>query len=91
MAKAFQVLKFVDVDFSGTWTRSLFAEAVVSYQAQATRGGPKLAVVVEGATGVYTTYRFDITAGDEAWVIHDVIHVPAHCAKEEAGNTVKCP
>ena len=31
-----------------------------------------------------------VAPGQEMFVVDQVVHIPARCRKEEAGNTIKC-
>jgi hypothetical protein len=88
MADGFQVVKFVMVDFDKGWKRALLPNAVFEYTAVA--NGANLAVVFEGATGVFTTYRYQLAEKDVVYVNGQVIHIAAHCSRQEPGNTIKC-
>lgn len=90
MAKGFQALKFVLLDFDENWDRIMPVTDYANIQYTATAKGAKLAAVFEGATGVEATYRYQLDAGDVVYVVDQVVHVPAHCLKQEAGNTIKC-
>jgi hypothetical protein len=90
MAKAYQVLKFVLVDFDGDWNRIVGNIYGHGDHYKATKTGRKLAVVREGPTGVATTYWFEVAVDDEVHMFRDVIHIPNRCMKQDAGITVKC-
>ena len=90
MATGFQVLKFVMVDFQGGWDRHMMVTSYANIRYTATRSGRKLAVVVEGPTGTLSTYRYQLAAGEEVWVLDQVIHIPARCRRQDRGNTIKC-
>jgi hypothetical protein len=90
MAKGFQVLRFVIVDFEGSWDRHMMVTDYSNIRYTAMDRGGKLAVVVEAPTGLLSTYRYKLAAGEEVWVLDQVIHVPARCIKNEPGNTTKC-
>ena len=87
MAKGFQVLEFVLLDFGDGWSRFILAEAIIEYTAVTDAG---LSVVQEGETGVAVTYQFRIAKGDVVLVSGDVVHVPERCVGQDPGNTVKC-
>jgi len=90
MAKGFQAIKFVIVDFDNNWERTMLVTGYANIRYTATGKNAKLKVVFEGATGVMKTYHFTVPAKEEVFVVDQVVHVPARCAREEAGNTVKC-
>lgn len=90
MAKGFQVIKFVMLDFDEAWKRTMLVTNYANIQYAAIKYGAKLAVVFEGATGVMSTYHYQFEAGAEVFVVDQVVHIPAHCVKQEAGNTIKC-
>ncbi len=90
MAKGFQVIKFVMLDFDDAWVRLMLVTGYANIRYTATRRGARLAVVFEGATGVMRTYRYQVEAQEEVYVVDQVVHIPARCQKEEPGNTIKC-
>jgi len=90
MAGPYQVIKFVMLDFDKSWDRTMLVTGYANIRYTATQRGAGLAVVFEGATGTMRTYRYRIAAGQEVFVVDQVIHIPARCHKEEAGNTIKC-
>jgi hypothetical protein len=90
MAGPYQAIKFVMLDFDKSWDRTMLVTGYANIRYTATEKGGRLAVVLEGATGVMTTYRYLVAAGQEVFVVDQVIHIPARCQKEEAGNTIKC-
>ncbi|RYF30447.1 MAG: hypothetical protein EOO23_05130 [Comamonadaceae bacterium] len=87
---AFQVLKFVQLDFDEPWTRTVLATGYASVLYSAQRSGAKLAVVTESATGVFETILFVLKVRDEVYVIDQVVHIPAKCVRRERGNTILC-
>ena len=89
MAKGFQAIKFVMLDFDESWDRTMLVTGYANIRYTAKKGS-KLAVVFEGATGVMSTYRYQLAAGEEVFVVDQVVHIPARCLKEEPGNTIKC-
>jgi hypothetical protein len=90
MAQGFQVIKFVMLDFDENWKRTMLVTGYASIQYTATMAGAKLAVAFEGATGVMITYRYKLEAGEEVFVVDQVVHIPARCLNQEPGNTIKC-
>ena len=50
----------------------------------------EVVVVTEGETGAHTTFWFRVKAGEEVWVIDDVVHIPAICLRSAAGDESKC-
>ena len=49
-----------------------------------------LVVVTESETGAYTTFWFRVKAGNDVWVINDVVHIPAICLRSASGDESKC-
>lgn len=90
MPGPYQAVKFVMLDFDEGWDRTMLVTGYANIRYTATRRGGRLAVVFEGATGTMRTYRYRIAAGQEVFVVDQVIHVPARCQKDEAGNTIQC-
>jgi hypothetical protein len=90
MANGFQVLKFVMTDFDTMWDRTEMATGYSNVEYKAKEKGGSLAVLVEGVTGIMRTYRYQIASGEKVFVLNQMIHIPAHCGKEEKGNTIKC-
>jgi hypothetical protein len=90
MAKGFHVIKFAMLDFDELWNRTMLVTSYANIQYTATKKGARLAVAFEGATGVMSTYRYQLEAGEEVFVVDQVVHIPARCIKQEAGNTIKC-
>ena len=90
MADGFQVIKFVMIDFDDGWDRTMLVTGYANIRYTSIRKGARLAVVFEGATGTMRTYRYQLAAGQEVFVVDQVIHIPARCLKEEHGNTIKC-
>ena len=90
MAKGFQVIKFVMLDFDENWERTIPVSSYASIL-YTVRFAPraKLAVALEAA-GVVTTYRFELDALEEVLVVDQVVHVPARCTNQEPGNTIRC-
>ena len=61
------VIEFRHVDFDKNWNRSLLsAERIVEYSPLIDRA--QLQIVTEGATGVATTYFFEVTKKEKVWV-----------------------
>lgn len=91
MAKGFQTIKFVMLDFDENWdsTMSVTNYASVLYKVTG-QGGGKLAVVFEGAPGILSTYRYELAVREEVYVIDQVVHIPARCVRQEWDNTIKC-
>ena len=90
MANAYQAIKFVLVNFDENWDRTMLVTGYANIQYTALKKGAKLSVVFEGATGVMTTYNFQLAAKEVVYVVDKVVHVPAQCIGQKAGNTVKC-
>jgi NADPH-dependent ferric siderophore reductase len=90
MAGPYQAIKFVMLDFDAGWDRLMLVTAYANIRYTAIQRGGQLAVVFEGATGTMRTYRYRVPAGQEVFVVDQVIHVPGRCVKEEPGNTIKC-
>jgi hypothetical protein len=90
MANGFHAVKFIMVDFDGSWDRHTMVYSFPNIRYTATGGGGKLAVAVEGPTGTLSTYRYSLVAGEEVLVIDQVIHIPARCVDRDKGNTIKC-
>ena len=86
----FQAIKFVMIDFDDAWDRTMLVTGYANIRYTATRNGARLAVLFEGATGTMRTYRYQVTAGGEVFVVDQVIHIPERCLKEEPGKTLKC-
>ena len=90
MAGPYQVIKFVMLDFDENWDRTMLVTGYANIRYTAIRRGGQLAVVFEGATGTMVTYFYKIAAGDEVFVVDQVIHIPARCRKHERGNAIRC-
>jgi hypothetical protein len=90
MAKGFQAIKFVMVDFDEGWDRTMLVTGYANIQYTAAKKGGRLAVVFEGSTGTMETYRYQLGPGEEVFVVDQLIHLPARCQKREPGNTIKC-
>jgi NADPH-dependent ferric siderophore reductase len=90
VAGPYQTIKFVMLDFDKSWDRTMLVTGYANIRYAATDSGARLAVVFEGATGTMRTYRYRVAAGQEVFVVDQVIHIPASCQQEQAGNTVKC-
>jgi len=90
MAKGFQAIKFVMLDFDELWERTMLVTGYANIRYTAIKKGAKLAVVFEGATGTMSTYRYQLLPGEEVLVVDQVVHIPAHCLKKEPGNTITC-
>lgn len=50
----------------------------------------EVVVVTEGETGAHTTFWFRVKAGEDVWVVDDVVHIPAICLRSAAGDESKC-
>lgn len=50
----------------------------------------ELVVVTEGEAGEYTTFWFRVKAGEDVWVVDNVVHIPAICLRSAAGDESKC-
>lgn len=91
MATPYQAIKFVMLDFDSGWDRVMLVTGYANIRYTATKKkGSRLAVVLEGATGVMRTYYYRVPEGQEVFVVDQVVHIPARCEKEKPGNTVKC-
>lgn len=90
MAKGYHVLKFVMLDFDEKWDRTLVPTGYAVMQYTSHQPDAELAVVVESATGVKTTYRYKLGPKQDVFVIDQVVHIPDRCIKQEPENTVKC-
>jgi hypothetical protein len=90
MAKGFQAIKFVMLDFDESWERTMLVTNYANIRYTANKKGAKLGVVFEGATGTVSTYRYQLGSGEEVFVVDQVVHIPARCQKKEPGNTVTC-
>ena len=83
------VLVFKEIQFTGDWTRSNGANAIL-YTANK---NAKLIVLVENHAGSNVTYYFDVKASDDVWVCYGgdaQVHIPRLCLKGEAGDQIKC-
>ena len=90
MAKGFQVIKFVMIDFDESWDQNMLVTNYASTQYTAGKKGGKLSVLFEGASGTMRTYHYQIAPGEVVFVVDQVIHIPSHCLKEEPSNTIRC-
>lgn len=90
MAKGFQAIKFVVVDFDENWDRTMLVTGYANIRYTALKKGAKLSVVFEGATGIMTTYNFALQPTEEVYVVDQVVHVPSRCLTRDKDNTVKC-
>jgi Holliday junction resolvasome RuvABC endonuclease subunit len=90
MSNNLQAIKFVLVDFDDNWDRTMLVTGYANIRYTALKEGARLAVVFEGATGVMTSYSFQLAAKEEVFVVDQVVHVPSRCQGQEAGNTVEC-
>jgi NADPH-dependent ferric siderophore reductase len=90
MAGPYQAIKFVMLDFDQNWDRMMLVTGYANIRYTARPRGGQLTVVFEGAAGTMRTYRYRVTPGQEVFVVDQVVHIPARCRKEEAGNTIKC-
>jgi hypothetical protein len=93
------VIHFLMVSFDNNWHFSTISPegGVFSYLTKV--NGATLQVVVEGPTGVLTTYTYKASWGlipantepEMAVIIHGrVIQIPTHCSAQISGNTIKC-
>ena len=87
VASAHQVIKFLVVDFQGTWLRTWPIHGVM-YTATARAA---ISVVTDGEAGTTVTYLFKVKNGEEVWIDRNIIHIPAHCVRQIDGNAVRCP
>jgi hypothetical protein len=90
MVNGFQAIKFVMLDFDANWKRTMLVTSYANIQYTSTAAPARLAVAFEGATGVMTTYRYELQAGEDVFVVDQVVHVPARCTAQDAGNTIRC-
>jgi hypothetical protein len=81
------VLVFVKLQFLEQWSRFNGAEGI-TYTVASKAG--ELLVVTEDQNSAKTTYEFILQEGHEVWVIDDVAHIPALCAKSAKGDETKC-
>jgi len=87
MPTPYQAIKFVMLDFGAGWERMMLFIGYSSVRYTATKkDGSRLAVVFEGTTGEMRTYIYRVPAGQEVYVLDQVIHIPTRCEKEKAGN-----
>ena len=81
-ALVFKRLQFLGQD----WTRySGVSEIMYSPNTD-----EELVVVTESETGAYTTFWFRVKAGNDVWVIDNVVHIPAICLRSASGDESKC-
>jgi hypothetical protein len=78
------------LDFDQNRDRVMLVTGYANIRYTATQRGGQLAVAFEGASGTMRTYRYRAAAGQEVFVVDQVVHIPARCRKEEPGNTIKC-
>ena len=90
MANGFQAIKFVMIDFDASWKRQYYVTDYSFVHYEALRNGAQLMVVFEGATGVMTTFFYQLAKGAEVYVLNQVIHIPARCIKQAPGNVIRC-
>lgn len=90
MAGPYHAIKFVMLDFDRRWDRTMLVTGYANIRYTATRKNARLAVVFEGMTGTMKTYFYRVSAGEEVFVVDQVVHVPARCEKQVAGNAIKC-
>ncbi len=88
MTKGYQVIKFVILDFDANWDRTMLVTGYANIRYTAINKGGKLAVVFEDTNGMMSTYRYQIPAKEEVYVVDQVIHVPERYLKKEANNTI---
>jgi hypothetical protein len=81
------VLVFKEIQFPGDWTRWSGTQ-MVGYTGNGRRN--QILVVVEGPTGVMTTYFFVVPQDSDVWVLDNVVHIPALCSKSVPGNATRC-
>lgn len=89
MPKGFQAIKFVMLDFDEFWERSAPAAAYTNVRYTALKKGARLAVVFEDYRASMHTYRYELAAKAEVFVLDQVIHVPARFIRDEPENTIK--
>ena len=89
MNGGFQVIKFIMIDFSGPWQRSILTDAIFEYQPAP---GPiaSVRVVREHGTGVLMTYEYRVNLGETVYVSDQVVHLPGHCIGKKDGDTIRC-
>jgi|GEM_PF-6581926 len=85
MLNEFEALKFVRLDFGGSWIRRLMPDGVVEYEAQ-DRGGT-LSILAEASTGLLQTLHHKIRSGETVQVVGQVVHVPGTEIAREYGET----
>jgi hypothetical protein len=90
VGNGFQAIKFVDIDFSATFDRLALVTGYAQVRYTATGAPSRLQVVMEAPTGTLTTFLFEVNRGEEVLVIDQVVHITAHCVKQEPGNTIRC-
>jgi len=89
MAGPYQAIKFVELDFDVNWDRTMMVAGYANIRYTATNRGGHLAVVFESVVGNMTTYYYEVAAGQEVFVVDQVIHIPAGCQKSDGGNNIK--
>jgi hypothetical protein len=64
----------------------LSAERIVEYSPLIDRA--QLQVVTKGATGVATTYFFEVTKKEKVWVSipENLVYIPVKCSKKQPGD-----
>jgi hypothetical protein len=90
MAKAFQAIVFVMIDFDEAWDRLALVTGYAQVRYTALGQPSRLSVVIEAPTGALTTYSYEVDKGEEVLVIDQVVHVPARCVSQREGNSVQC-
>lgn len=90
MAKGFQAIVFVMIDFDEAWDRLALVTGYAQVRYTALGQPSRLSVVMEAPTGVLTTYTYEVEKGEEVLVIDQVVHVPARCVAQREGNSVQC-
>jgi hypothetical protein len=81
-ALVFKRLQFLGQD----WTRFSGVSEII----YTPNTDEELVVVTESETGAYTTFWFRVKAGNDVWVIKNVVHIPAICLRSASGDESKC-
>ncbi|MGB6688407.1 MAG: hypothetical protein WBE76_11245 [Terracidiphilus sp.] len=87
---AYQVIKFVMLQFDENWKQLMQVTGYSNFQYTANAADARLTVVFEGATGVMETYFFRVPSGESVYVLDQVVHIPAKCQSQEDGRGIKC-
>jgi hypothetical protein len=85
------VIEFRHVEFDENWNVALLAtERVVEYTPLIDKA--QLQVVTEGATGLATTYFFDVPKKQRVWVSipENLVYIPSRCSRRQSGDKTKC-